>query len=182
MEARGQLSESKTPRKLSIAAQFDDLCRFSNYMMSSNEELGDFYLDNKNLTHLLLTEALQELLINNEVNRKEWLSTKEELVELKEENRELKSTLNQIKKELRKSDQKNKSLKNMSHKLILKLDSIKDFLQNDVCFCRCDPNKEKLFSYFDYNIIEEEEEEEKEVEYKCEEEYSSLDDQSLWDE
>ena len=35
-------SEVETKPKLSVLAQFDDLCRFSNYIISSNEELGNF--------------------------------------------------------------------------------------------------------------------------------------------
>ena len=76
---------------------------------------------------------------------------------------------------LSETNEKNANLKSLSRHLKHKLDSIKEFIENNIKFCRCDPNKDRLFSYFDKKEIKEEFDIEKDI-------FSSMDDDSLFQE
>ena len=79
-----------------------------------------------------------------------------------------------MKFDLKRVYRKKADLKSLNYELMQRMDLIKRFIEDNIKFCECDPNKEKLFSFFDHKFIDKFETDSNDN--------STLDDQSLWNE
>ncbi len=139
------MDKSCEPPKLSLVAQFDDLCRFANSFVSVDEEcillfnnwfyLKFFWLI---IVFLLIFLALKQLILNAEENRVLWLSAKRELDSMKDrmkklekENNDLKANLQRVRFSFGKEVQNREDLIKQRNALKNQLNAIKECVLED---------------------------------------------------
>lgn len=142
---------SPNNKKLSIAAQLDDLFRYSDCLISIEEQ------------------SLIDLINKCEENRLQWLLTRNQLKEcnnkltkLEEENHILKADVKRLKQGFAAELQKRENFKKQSINLRKQLNSIKEFiLKTDQ---QNDETRDKVLSYIHLETIDEEHDSEISVE------------------
>ncbi|CAG2114178.1 unnamed protein product [Medioppia subpectinata] len=129
--------------KLSLVAQFDDMCRFGNSLIAVDEQ------------------SLMDLLAKCETNRLRWLSTQRELMDMKskcrqleEQNRELVSNLKHVRFGFGKEVQNREDLLKQRNALRNQLNAIKDFVLKDSTATQSQETRDKVLSYLNLNHLE----------------------------
>ncbi|CAG2167695.1 unnamed protein product [Oppiella nova] len=142
VDSAGQLGATSAP-KLSLVAQFDDMCRFANSMIAVEEQ------------------SLIDLIRKCESNRLGWLSTHRELLDAKskckqldEQNRELVSNLQHVRFGFGKEVQNREDLLKQRNALRSQLNAIKDFVLKDPVANQSQETRDKVLSYLNLNHLE----------------------------